>query len=216
MSNAQHHYLLKYIIIGDTMVGKSCLLLRFIDQRFIPIHDMTVGVEFGNKTIELPRADAEPLKLKLQIWDTAGQEQFRSITRSYYRGAVGALLVYDITRRETFESLETWLKDTRAADANMTIILVGNKSDLAYRRKVTKEEGEEFAQKHGLLFVEASAKEDKGVSEAFEETAKKVIERVDKGEIDVDGGAGGVKRGVLSQEQVEGGDDATKPKNGCC
>ena len=98
----------------------------------------------------------------------------------------------------------------------MTIILVGNKSDLAYRRKVTKEEGEEFAQKHGLLFVEASAKEDKGVQEAFEETAKKVIERVDKGEIDVDGGAGGVKRGVLSQEQVEGGDDAGKPKTGCC
>ncbi|KAH0576326.1 Rab2 [Spironucleus salmonicida] len=213
MSNS-HHYLLKYIIIGDTMVGKSCLLLRFIDQRFIPIHDMTVGVEFGNKTITLPHTP-EPLKLKLQIWDTAGQEQFRSITRSYYRGAVGALLVYDITRRDSFDSLENWLNDTRGADPNMVIILVGNKSDLEYRRKVTTEEGQAFADKHGLLFVEASAKEDKGVTQAFEDTAKKIVSRIDANEIDVDSGAGGVKRGVLSQEVIEHVQGKAE-KKGCC
>lgn len=196
------------------MVGKSCLLLRFIDQRFIPIHDMTVGVEFGNKTIDLNREGKDPLKLKLQIWDTAGQEQFRSITRSYYRGAVGALLVYDITRRESFDSLETWLKDTRAADANMVIMLVGNKTDLSYRRRVTREEGEEFARQNGLLFMETSAKEDKGVAEAFEETARRVIEKVEAGEIDVDSGNSGVKRGVLAGEQLK--TPEKKPSGGCC
>ncbi|CAL5978754.1 Rab2 [Hexamita inflata] len=212
--SAQHHYLLKYIIIGDTMVGKSCILLRFIDQRFIPIHDMTVGVEFGNKTIEIPKEAGEPLKLKLQIWDTAGQEQFRSITRSYYRGAVGALLVYDITRRESFDSLEGWLKDTRAADANMVIMLIGNKTDLGYRRRVTKEEGEEFAKKHGLLFMETSAKEDKGITEAFEETAKMIIKKVEAGEIDVDSGNSGVKRGVLATDALK--DPKKDAQKGCC
>lgn len=108
--------------------------------------------------------------------------------------------MYDITRRESFDSLETWLKDTRAADANMVIMLVGNKTDLSYRRRVTREEGEEFARQNGLLFMETSAKEDKGVAEAFEETARRVIEKVEAGEIDVDSGNSGVKRGVLAGE----------------
>ncbi|KAE8656498.1 putative galacturonosyltransferase 3 [Hibiscus syriacus] len=123
-------YLFKYIIIGDTGVGKSCLLLQFTDKRFQPVHDLTIGVEFGARMITI---DNKPIKL--QIWDTAGQESFRSITRSYYRGAAGALLVYDITRRETFNHLASWLEDARQhANANMTIMLIGNKSDLAHRR----------------------------------------------------------------------------------
>merc|ERR1711908_147532 len=101
-------YLFKYIIIGDTGVGKSCLLLQFTDRRFQPIHDLTIGVEFGARMITIDKK-----QIKLQIWDTAGQESFRSITRSYYRGAAGALLVYDITRRETFNSLASWLDDAR-------------------------------------------------------------------------------------------------------
>ncbi|PKI71464.1 hypothetical protein CRG98_008137 [Punica granatum] len=123
-------YLFKYIIIGDTGVGKSCLLLQFTDKRFQPVHDLTIGVEFGARMITI---DSKPIKL--QIWDTAGQESFRSITRSYYRGAAGALLVYDITRRETFNHLASWLEDARQhANANMTIMLIGNKCDLAHRR----------------------------------------------------------------------------------
>ena len=93
-------YLFKYIIIGDTGVGKSCLLLQFTDKRFQPVHDLTIGVEFGARMVTI-----DGKQIKLQIWDTAGQESFRSITRSYYRGAAGALLVYDITRRETLNSL---------------------------------------------------------------------------------------------------------------
>ncbi|GFP78738.1 RAS-related protein rabb1c [Phtheirospermum japonicum] len=147
-------YLFKYIIIGDTGVGKSCLLLQFTDKRFQPVHDLTIGVEFGARMITI---DNRPIKL--QIWDTAGQESFRSITRSYYRGAAGALLVYDITRRETFNHLASWLEDARQhANANMSIMLIGNKCDLAHRRAVSTEEGEQFAKENGLIFMEASAK----------------------------------------------------------
>ncbi|XP_074091023.1 ras-related protein Rab-2B isoform X2 [Macrotis lagotis] len=122
-------YLFKYIIIGDTGVGKSCLLLQFTDKRFQPVHDLTIGVEFGARMVNI-----DGKQIKLQIWDTAGQESFRSITRSYYRGAAGALLVYDITRRETFNHLTSWLEDARQhSSSNMVIMLIGNKRQMASR-----------------------------------------------------------------------------------
>uniref|UniRef100_A0A2K6TCW8 RAB2A, member RAS onco family n=1 Tax=Saimiri boliviensis boliviensis TaxID=39432 RepID=A0A2K6TCW8_SAIBB len=124
-------YLFKYIIIGDTGVGKSCLLLQFTDKRFQPVHDLTIGVEFGARMITI-----DGKQIKLQIWDTAGQESFRSITRSYYRGAAGALLVYDITRRDTFNHLTTWLEDARQhSNSNMVIMLIGNKRHLLIQQK---------------------------------------------------------------------------------
>nr|ONK79288.1 uncharacterized protein A4U43_C01F4850 [Asparagus officinalis] len=172
-------YLFKYIIIGDTGVGKSCLLLQFTDKRFQPVHDLTIGVEFGARMITIDNK-----AIKLQIWDTAGQESFRSITRSYYRGAAGALLVYDITRRETFNHLAGWLEDARQhANANMTIMLIGNKSDLAHRRAI--EEGEQFAREHGLIFMEASAKTAQNVEEAFISTAAKIYKKIQDGVFDV-------------------------------
>merc|ERR1711982_183087 len=139
-----YKYLFKYIFVGDTAVGKSCLLLQFTDKRFQPVHDLTIGVEFGSRTITI-----DDNQIKLQNWDTAGQESFRSITRSYYRGAAGALLVYDITRRETFHHLSAWLEDAREhANPNMTVMLIGNKSDLASKRAVSFEEGQQFASEH--------------------------------------------------------------------
>lgn len=154
---------LQFVVHGAG-VGKSCLLLQFTDKRFQPMHDLTIGVEFGARMITL---DNKPIKL--QIWDTAGQESFRSITRSYYRGAAGALLVYDITRRETFEHLTRWLEEARQSSANdMVIMLIGNKSDLESRRAVSTKEGELFAEEHGLIFMETSAKEDRNVEEVRE------------------------------------------------
>ncbi|EOA18308.1 hypothetical protein CARUB_v10006821mg, partial [Capsella rubella] len=147
-------YIFKYIIIGDTGVGKSCLLLKYTDKEFQAVHDLTIGVEFGAKMITI---DNKPIKL--QIWDTAGQETFRSVTRMYYRGRAGALLVYDITRRETFNHLASWLEEARQhASEKMTTMLIGNKCDLEAKRAVSTEEGEQFAREHGLIFIEASAK----------------------------------------------------------
>ncbi|KAG7276157.1 hypothetical protein CRUP_030581 [Coryphaenoides rupestris] len=124
---------------------------------------MSHGVEFGARMITI-----DGKQIKLQIWDTAGQESFRSITRSYYRGAAGALLVYDITRRDTFNHLTTWLEDARQhSNSNMVIMLIGNKRTLESRREVKKEEGEAFAREHGLIFMETSAKTASNVEEVF-------------------------------------------------
>ncbi|KAI3992157.1 hypothetical protein MKX01_015048 [Papaver californicum] len=174
-------HLFKYIIIGDTGVGKSCLLLQFTDKRYQPVHDITIGVDFGARMITI---DNKPIKL--QIWDTAGQESFRSITGFYYRGAAGALLVYDITRRETFDHLASWLEFVRQhVNANMTIMLIGNKGDLAHRRAVSTEEGEKFARENGLIFMEASAKTAQNVEEAFISTAAVIYKKTRDGVFDV-------------------------------
>jgi len=187
-------YLFKYIVIGDTGVGKSCLLLQFTDKRFQPVHDLTIGVEFGARMVQVDNK-----QIKLQIWDTAGQESFRSITRSYYRGAAGALLVYDITRRETFNHLTRWLEEARQnANPSMVIMLIGNKSDLDHRRQVSKEEGEKFAKENGLIFLEASAKTAANVEEAFINTAQKIYENIQNGVYDVTNDAHGIKVGTAS------------------
>ncbi|XP_058747042.1 ras-related protein Rab-2-B-like [Vicia villosa] len=184
-------YLFKYIIIRDTGVGKSCLQLQFTDNRFQPVHDVTIGVEFGTRMITI---DSKPIKL--QIGDTAGQEMFRSVTRSYYRGAAGALLVYDITRRETFDHLATWLEDARQhADSNMTIMLIGNKCDLTKKRVVSIEEGEKFAKENGLIFMEVSAKSAENVEEAFVKTAGAIYRKMKHGEFDKLNETQGIKIG---------------------
>ncbi|EGC28686.1 Rab GTPase [Dictyostelium purpureum] len=123
---SSHTQLFKYIMVGDSAVGKSNLLLQFIDKRFVPNSDFTIGVEFGSRSLNI-----ENKQIKLQIWDTAGQEKFRSITRAYYRGAACAMIVYDITRRESFESLASWLSDCRKfSSSDVTIVLIGNKADM--------------------------------------------------------------------------------------
>lgn len=216
-----YSYLFKYIIIGDTGVGKSCLLLQFTDKRFQPVHDLTIGVEFGARMINI-----EDQVIKLQIWDTAGQESFRSITRSYYRGAAGALLVYDITRRETFSHLTSWLKDAREhSNKDLTIMLIGNKLDLATRRAVSYEEGAQFARDNGLIFMETSAKDNENVEEAFVDTAKRIYEKIQQGVFDPTNESSGVKVGP----QLSGGGSSSasssairptpsqgKGKKGCC
>ncbi|BET00448.1 RAB [Nesidiocoris tenuis] len=149
-----YSYIFKYIIIGDMGVGKSCLLHQFTEKKFMADCPHTIGVEFGTRIIEVSGQ-----KIKLQIWDTAGQERFRAVTRSYYRGAAGALMVYDITRRSTYNHLSSWLSDTRTLTNPSTVIfLIGNKSDLDGQRDVTYEEAKQFADENGLMFVEASAK----------------------------------------------------------
>lgn len=191
---ADYNYLFKYIIVGDAGVGKSCMLLQFTDKRFRAEHDMTIGVEFGHRIV-----DIDDQKIKLQIWDTAGQEAFRSITRAYYRGATGALLVYDISRRVSFEHLAQWLMDARQhAQPNMVIILIGNKSDLD-RREVTYEEGAWFARQNGLFFLETSAKTGQNVDAAFLDTARSIYENLQAGMYDLSSDAHGITVGMQNR-----------------
>ncbi|KAI8899511.1 ras family-domain-containing protein [Globomyces pollinis-pini] len=167
---SKYDYLLKYISVGDSGVGKSCLLLRLTNKEFTPT-ETTIGIEFGSTVIDL-----HDKQIKLQIWDTAGQESFRSISRAYYRGAIGCLLVFDVTRRDTFLHLLSWLEDVKQhGNDHIKTIVVANKCDLAHKRQVTREEGEAFAEKNGLLYLEASAKTGLNVEEAFTSLASTIF-----------------------------------------
>ena len=175
MSSLDYDYLFKYLIIGNSGVGKSCLLIRFTDDKFEEGYVTTIGVDFKIKTLEI-----EGKSVKLQIWDTAGQERFRNIVSTYYKGGHGIMMVYDITDLESFRYLDSWLKEIeKNASKNVYKILVGNKSDLK-NRKITFEKGKEFANLHGMKFFETSAKENRNVEEAFKEMTKDIINSLKK------------------------------------
>jgi Ras-related protein Rab-2A len=204
-------------------VGKSCLLLQFTDKRFQPVHDLTIGVEFGARMITLGGEEEAAVPIKLQIWDTAGQESFRSITRSYYRGAAGALLVYDITRRDTFLHLSRWLEEAKQhAHENMVILLIGNKNDLEHRRAVSTAEGQAFADANQLLFLETSAKTAFNVETAFLKTATEIHSKIISGIIDPSNESHGIKVGMAGNDQnnrgsaLPGMNATPKRQNACC
>eukprot|EP01012_Entosiphon_sulcatum_P031167 TRINITY_DN3892_c0_g1_i1.p1 TRINITY_DN3892_c0_g1~~TRINITY_DN3892_c0_g1_i1.p1 ORF type:complete len:210 (+),score=43.92 TRINITY_DN3892_c0_g1_i1:71-700(+) len=206
-----HEYIFKYIIIGDMGCGKSCLLHQFTDHKFLPDSPHTIGVEFGTRVVEINAKN-----IKLQIWDTAGQERFRAVTRSYYRGAAGAVLVYDITRRSTYNHLASWLTDARnLTNPHTVMMLVGNKVDLEAQREVSFEEASRFAQENGLFFLETSAKTGKNVEAAFLETAKQIFEKVQTGALDPNSVESGIQFGrAASVGNPSGTPD--KKKKGCC
>ncbi|KAL8773932.1 MAG: hypothetical protein Q9209_001362 [Squamulea sp. 1 TL-2023] len=236
-------YIAKLVCIGDSGTGKSSLTVRLCEGRFVQHHDVTIGVEFGSRVVPVgpsvtPATNHERhtsrsqqhqdqdqddgprrKRMKLSLWDTAGQETYKSITRSYFRGASGALLVFDITRRSTFDHATEWLTDLRQiAEEGIIVVLVGNKSDLAgastvtsngsaygtnsetkgldkeNKRAVQKEEAEEWCRKNGVLrYVETSAKSGEGVENAFLEVAERIYENVEKGRYDLNDRRSGVK-----------------------
>lgn len=169
-----YDHLFKILLVGDSGVGKSCILMRFTADRFDDSTVSTIGVDFRIKYTQF-----HGKKCKLSIWDTAGQERFRTLTSSYYRGAQGIIFVYDVTRRETFDNLEDiWMRevDMYSTVEDAVKMVVANKVDLEEQREVSEEEAHEFAKRHGCLFVETSAKENKAVSQAFEELVLKILE----------------------------------------
>jgi Ras-related protein Rab-11A len=177
MDDEGFHHLFKLVLIGDSGVGKSNILSRFTRNTFDLDNKSTIGVEFATKSIKL---DGKVV-IKAQCWDTAGQERYRAITSAYYRGAVGALLVYDITKHDTFNNCQRWLTELRDhADVNIVVMLVGNKCDLKDQRTVTTEEATEFAQKNNLAFIETSALDSTGVETAFIRLLTEIYKLVSK------------------------------------
>ena len=169
----EYDYLFKLIIVGDTNVGKTNIMSKYIKDQFNITSKSTIGVEFGTKILEIDNK-----KVKAQIWDTAGQERYKSITSEYYKGAKGAFIVYDITNKSTFESVDKWIKDLNSyGDKNLTMLLIGNKSDLEDKRIINKEEGEEKAKSFELGFIETSAYNGDNIDQAFDIMLKEVLKR---------------------------------------
>lgn len=206
----EYNYLFKFILVGSVAVGKSCLLLQFTDQRFRPSHESTIGVDFGTNTIRVRNK-----RVKVQIWDTAGQEYFKAITRAYFREAAAALIVYDVNNRESFDDVKVWLENVRSSATNRSLVitLVGNKCDRSdVERRVSTEEGETFARENGLLFLETSALSGENVYDAFTRTADAVMRKIDSGLIDLADPAQGVRRGDFAP--VAGAGAASGDKQG--
>lgn len=206
-----YDYLFKVVLIGDSGVGKSNLLSRFTRNEFCLESKSTIGVEFATRSIQV-----DGKTIKAQIWDTAGQERYRAITSAYYRGAVGALLVYDITKSVTFENVERWLKELRDhADSNIVIMLVGNKSDLRHLRSVSTDEAQQFCEKEGLSFIETSALESTNVEKAFQQILTEIYHIVSKTRM-IDAEDKGPKVGEGTRIIVDNPVEETKGKRTCC
>ncbi|RMX76718.1 hypothetical protein D0869_10470 [Hortaea werneckii] len=170
----RYDYLFKLLLIGDSGVGKSCLLLRFADDTYTESYISTIGVDFKIRTIEL-----DGKTVKLQIWDTAGQERFRTITSSYYRGAHGICVVYDVTDMDSFNNVKQWLQEIdRYATEGVNKLLVGNKSDMTDKKVVEYQVAKEFADSLGIPFLETSAKNASNVEQAFLTMARQIKERM--------------------------------------
>ena len=193
MSSLNFNYLLKYIVIGDSSVGKSNILLRYTHNQFNEEYQSTIGVEFGAKNINLNNKI-----YRIQIWDTAGQENLRSITRAYYKNSVCALVVYDITKRESFENVLSWIQDCRnQSPKTIIMVLVGNKNDLENLREVSYDEGEEFAKNNNMIFFETSAKTGLNITKIFEKTTQIISKNINENYYDLENDSCGIKVGMI-------------------
>jgi len=208
-------YLFKIVVIGDSAVGKSNLLSRYARNEFNANSKATIGVEFQTQVM-----DIDGKEVKAQIWDTAGQERFRAVTSAYYRGAVGALIVYDISRRLTFDNVARWLEELKMhADGNVVKMLVGNKSDLAHIREVPVEDGKKLAESEGLFFIETSALDNTNVLPAFQIVVKEIYTNVSKKMLNSDSYKSQLSLNRVNITDAYGdgdGVDPPKTKNSCC
>merc|ERR1711953_748906 len=199
MAKKTYDLLFKLLLIGDSGVGKTCVLFRFSDDTFNTTFISTIGIDFKIKTVEL-----QGKKIKLQIWDTAGQERFHTITTSYYRGANGILLVYDITNPKSFDNISKWLRNINEhASEDVERMLIGNKCDMEEKRMISKERGEKVAEENTIKFYETSAKDNVNIETAFITLAEDILN----------------KQGPSQADQTRDGvdlGDKTKPKNETC
>ena len=191
----QKELLYKILLLGDSSVGKTCFLMRYSDNTFQEIHMSTIGLDYKLKNVQLDDGNI----VKIQIWDTAGQDRFRSITKNYYKGAHGIILIYDITSRKTYENIKNWVTQIKEEVSDkVNIILVGNKIDDEKNRKVSTEEGEKMAKEIGFYFYETSAKTGINIDSTFNDLVKKTVESFSKTNVKGDKlntKKGGSKRG---------------------
>ncbi|RDA93732.1 hypothetical protein CP533_0247 [Ophiocordyceps camponoti-saundersi (nom. inval.)] len=243
MASSPWDYIAKLVCIGDSGCGKSSLTIRLCEGRFSSHHDVTIGVEFGSRIVPVgpphskpssstaesnglpePPRDTPQKHMKLSLWDTAGQETYKSVTRSYFRGASGALLVFDLSRKNTFQHVTDWLNDLRQiAEPDIVVVLVGNKADLTQqdhnKREVTREEAETWAKRNGVMeYVETSAKSGENVEKAFMRVAERIFQNIQAGKYDLSDRRSGVKGpGAAASRQVKlTGDPNKSDGGGCC
>ena len=200
----------KIVLIGDTSVGKTNILSKYLTDEFDPESKATVGVEFGTKNFKI-----ENNIVKVQIWDTAGQERYRSITNAYYKGAKGALLVYDITNKKSFDNLDKWISDLKTnGDEKISIVLLGNKSDLESQRVISTEEGKNKAELFKFAFMETSALNGSNIEKAFDELIKEVYK--DNHELFEKQAKVEMKDKGIDLEQGKSGENKDNEKKWCC
>ena len=189
MEDDNYEMMFKVVLVGDSFVGKTNIMSKYLKNEFHEDSKATVGVEFGSKQFNV-----EGHIIKAQIWDTAGQERYKAITSAYYKGAKGAFVVYDITRKSSFDSIDKWINDlTSAADKKLTVVVIGNKSDLEDQRQITKEQGQEKASKLEVAFLETSAFSGENLDKAFEMMINEVYkkcheEMLAESDVDIEGG----------------------------
>lgn len=176
MATKSYDYLFKLLLIGDSGVGKTSILFKFSEDTFSPAFISTIGIDFKIRTIEV-----DGKKIKLQVWDTAGQERFRTITTAYYRGAMGIMLVYDVSNLKSFENISNWIRNIEMhATQDVELMILGNKCDIADKRQVSKEKGEQLALQHSIKFMETSAKANINIEEAFVTLARDIKLKMEK------------------------------------
>lgn len=176
MATKSYDYLFKLLLIGDSGVGKTSILFKFSEDTFSPAFISTIGIDFKIRTIEV-----DGKKIKLQVWDTAGQERFRTITTAYYRGAMGIMLVYDVSLLKSFENISNWIRNIEMhATQDVELMILGNKCDIADKRQVSKEKGEQLALQHSIKFMETSAKASINIEEAFTTLARDIKLKMEK------------------------------------
>ena len=213
VSGVNFNYLLKFIIIGDSGVGKSNILLRYTRDKFNEEFQSTIGVEFGVKNLQI-----EDKIYRVQIWDTAGQENFRSITRAYYKNSVCACVVYDITSKKSFENIKSWIEDCRKqCPKTILLVLIGNKVDLENEREVSYEEGADFAKKYEMFFFETSAKTGRNIDEVFIKATNEIAKKIGSGFYDLNNDNCGIKQGFnIETINLSSNNSSEKNQVSCC
>jgi small GTP-binding protein len=206
-----HQLSFKFVLVGDSAVGKTALCKQFCDHTFDENQATTVGLEFGTRIVEVKKT-----RIKLQIWDTAGQERFHSITRAYFRSSAAVFLVYDVTKRESFSRLGIWVEDaTQLSPPTAVKVLIGNKTDLAGERTVSTAEAQDFADQNGLKFFETSALSGDRIEDAFLDTADTVYAKILDGKIEINNPSSGA-RAPLSAQRTTLRPDTEKAGGSCC